>query len=647
MRQASKLRSFEAGLRLCLLRLGAVTIDCGLLSLLAMVVLAPALTAALMITFGYLESFKVLFESMLNVILVYLLAASLALTFLVSYYPCRLESSEWQGTPGKLFLGLKCSDLTGARQSTASVAWRLLLQLLIITFLSLLVSLSASSQFCSLVRDVTSTASLKGSADVNQWTKLSPVLLVAPYLMALFTAKNQTLIDLMVKRIVSRQAKQNELKFHELAANCFRAVLSSPTPSKGTKHIAAGILLTFASLWAVATLIAASTLVTLPLTMAQADQMFHSQNPGALEQYRQKCLFQHLDLVYALLARSKVGSPERSTQSLSAAIMLNPHQHIYWYWRAQNLLAENKPVEALADASKAIDTFTNDSAILAFHSVFGNCRVRLGSEKEVDEGSLYSLRAAIEQKLGDNTSAFQDLTRAVKSAQHAGEYKEWLKLHDLIKKQKEREEQIHLAKVSAIANEAYKILLKSPARFQHKKDMFNQMTALNNIGVGALGQDDFDGAIEKFQKALKIAVKLKTGDVVPPDTFEQAFKRWQTALDLDVRYDLAWRNLSIAYNGKAKTFKNPQTALTYFHRALYFDPLNEPAQFNTAEIIKQLGLDPESSGDHIKLAEVAASTNDLMGACVEYSLALKLKEDPLVKRNLARIKSKMTAESLE
>ncbi len=80
-----------------------------------------------------------------------------------------------------------------------------------------------------------------------------------------------------------------------------------------------------------------------------------------------------------------------------------------------------------------------------------------------------------------------------------------------------------------------------------------------------------DAAIERFHMAIKVAAKLQSDGVSAPDDFDKAFKKWQSALDLDSRYDLAWRNLSIAYNGKAKTISNPEVALKYFHRALYFE----------------------------------------------------------------------------
>ncbi|MBS2005321.1 MAG: hypothetical protein JST44_27665, partial [Cyanobacteria bacterium SZAS LIN-5] len=84
----------------------------------------------------------------------------------------------------------------------------------------------------------------------------------------------------------------------------------------------------------------------------------------------------------------------------------------------------------------------------------------------------------------------------------------------------------------------------------------------------------------------------------------------------------------------------------YYHRALFFDPLNEPAQVNISDTIRKLGLDPDSFGDHVKLAESAVAKKDLEGAAVEYALALKIKDDAEVREKLGALNKPYPKNSL-
>lgn len=641
--QGSSRQSLEAKLKTCLLRLAAVTIDLALWLFLAIFVLTPGCTAAaVLIVFGYLENFSFLFIPIVSIEIAYLTVAIIFLISLITYYPCRFESSNWQGTLGKVVLSLKCSDDVGERISFSRVAWRLILQAIIVCMLLAIVSLTTSPQFGDLVTSVTTAHSSRGLARTFRWSaRIIPVILIAPYLMALFTQKNQTLIDLMVRRTVTRDQARSKSSPNLLAREFFQILFPNHTPARRRKNkIRIRIASVFVTVWVFSLALSLSAFLALPVSMFQVDQLFKAQDQSILEQHKRNTLFKHLDLVYKMLASNTQETNDFRRQCLSKAIMLDPHKHAYWYWRAQNYLAEERYTDALADASEAIRTYDSYHAAARDQSSLAPVLLKVVAN-ENEEGALYSLRATIEQKLGDKQAAFEDLTKAISAAGRADDYKTWLELHEFIKEKKEADAKIRLARVTAIANEAYKILLKSPARFQEKKDLYNQMIDLNNAGVAALVQSKFDAAIEKFDSAIKVGAKLQNDRIVPQDSFEIAFKKWQKSLDLESRYGLAWRNLSIAYNGKAKTINDPEIALTYFHRALYFDSLNEPAQFNTAEAIQKLGLDPASFVDHIKLAERAAAKNDLEGAIVEYSLALKIRKDSEVERKLAILKSKV------
>ncbi|MBS1954506.1 MAG: RDD family protein [Cyanobacteria bacterium SZAS-4] len=635
----------EANLKNCLVRLAAVTIDLALWTFLAIFTLAPGVAAlAALLVFGYLENFDALFVSIVSIEYMYLTVGMLLLIFLILYYPCRLESSNLQGTLGKVVLGLKCSNTTGERNGFSRVAWRLILQAIIVCMLLGILALAMSPQFRDLVTAVTGTAS-QGQARTFQWTdSIVLLILFAPYSMALLTKNNQTLMDLMVQRTVTSDKTRTKSNLNSLFRDFLHILFPDDTPVLRKMHKITGrVVRAFVAVWIFSLALSVSAVLALPLAMAQADQVFKSEEQGNLGQQQQqqrKTLFKHLDLAYGVLASNSQATSVFRQQCLSKAIILNPHQYTYWYWRAQDDLAQNRYTDALADASEAIKAYGKYNTPSHNALVFAPVRLKVVAQ-ENEEGALYSLRAQIEQKLGDKRAAFADLTKAISAANRAEDYKTWLELQEFIKKENESEAKVRLAKMTAIANEAYKNLLKNPARFQEKKDLYNRMIDLNNAGVAALVQNKFDAAIKIFQSAIKVGAKLQNNGTGAGDSFEIAFKKWQSALGLDSRYDLAWRNLSIAYNGKAKEISDPEKALTYFHRALYYDSLNEPAQVNTAAAIEKLGLDPNSFAAHIKLAESAAAKDDLESAVVEYTLALKLKNDSDVEKKLALIQSKM------
>lgn len=146
----------------------------------------------------------------------------------------------------------------------------------------------------------------------------------------------------------------------------------------------------------------------------------------------------------------------------------------------------------------------------------------------------------------------------------------------------------------------------------------DQAMQLNNEGVTALFQNDFDTAIKKLQQALSI----------------------------DNHLDLAVRNLAIAYNrkGAREQIDKPERALTYFRYALYVDPANQIAKQNIDGVMRVLGMNAHSFEDHIKLAQKALAQADLRGAVVEYKLALAIKRDERIQKSLALLERKISSE---
>lgn len=132
--------------------------------------------------------------------------------------------------------------------------------------------------------------------------------------------------------------------------------------------------------------------------------------------------------------------------------------------------------------------------------------------------------------------------------------------------------------------------------------------ALNNEGVMALNKSNYKLAIQKFLDALK----------------------------LDPYYQLAKDNLAITHNNFGLSLRNnPQAALVEFHEALWLGPNNQTTLQNIEGIIRKMGKDPKSFEDRLSLGVEARKNGDFVGAVVEYSAALKLHEDPIIRATLA------------
>lgn len=127
----------------------------------------------------------------------------------------------------------------------------------------------------------------------------------------------------------------------------------------------------------------------------------------------------------------------------------------------------------------------------------------------------------------------------------------------------------------------------------------NQQAALlNNEGVKLLSSQNFPGAIQKFEEALRI----------------------------EPGYKFAVENLSIAYNNYA--LKLPaQEALKLFHKALALNPSNQTTQQNLDSLVSSIGKNPRSFKDRQDLAKQARLSGDFDGAIAEYISALRVQND--------------------
>lgn len=138
----------------------------------------------------------------------------------------------------------------------------------------------------------------------------------------------------------------------------------------------------------------------------------------------------------------------------------------------------------------------------------------------------------------------------------------------------------------------------------------SRVIELNNAGVRALNQQNFTEAIRQFEAALK----------------------------LDSSYELARKNLAIAYNNYGLQLqKNPMQALKQFHKALVLDPSNQTTQQNVSGIIRFLNRDPNKFEDRVDLGDQSRKSGDFTGAVVEYQAALKIKNDAKIWEKLGDV----------
>ncbi|MCA9815481.1 MAG: tetratricopeptide repeat protein, partial [Cyanobacteria bacterium HKST-UBA01] len=138
----------------------------------------------------------------------------------------------------------------------------------------------------------------------------------------------------------------------------------------------------------------------------------------------------------------------------------------------------------------------------------------------------------------------------------------------------------------------------------------SRVIELNNAGVRALNQQNFQEAIRQFEEALKV----------------------------DSTYELARKNLAIAYNNYGLQLqKSPMQALKQFHRALLLDPSNATTKQNVSGIIRFMNRDPNKFEDRVDLGDSSRKSGDFTGAIVEYKAALEIKNDGAIWERLGDV----------
>ncbi len=93
--------------------------------------------------------------------------------------------------------------------------------------------------------------------------------------------------------------------------------------------------------------------------------------------------------------------------------------------------------------------------------------------------------------------------------------------------------------------------------------------------------------------------------------------------------------LAASHCGVAKKREaNPEEAKRLLHQALLYKSDHKDSQKELRRLIERLGKDPDSFEDRVSLGDEAAGNGDVPGAVVEYLEALKIKNDPALRRKV-------------
>lgn len=142
---------------------------------------------------------------------------------------------------------------------------------------------------------------------------------------------------------------------------------------------------------------------------------------------------------------------------------------------------------------------------------------------------------------------------------------------------------------------------------------------LNNEGVAALKQNDFQLAIAKLSEALK----------------------------LDPSYSLAKSNLAIVHNnlGLSYASKDLIAAIREFHKSMEISP-SAITEKNINDAMKRLGKDPNSAADREALGDIERKQAEFAGAEYEYEKACSIKDSNALREkrgDIARVKDRNLA----
>jgi tetratricopeptide (TPR) repeat protein len=124
--------------------------------------------------------------------------------------------------------------------------------------------------------------------------------------------------------------------------------------------------------------------------------------------------------------------------------------------------------------------------------------------------------------------------------------------------------------------------------------------------------------------------------------FELAMQKLTEALAIDPTIKVARDNLSVAANNLAINQTDLQESIRMLHIALYWNPSSDLSRKNLNAFLSNSGEDPASFPLRVKRGDSCVAKHDSIGAIVEYTEALSIKNDPALSAKIAALKKSMT-----
>jgi tetratricopeptide (TPR) repeat protein len=170
------------------------------------------------------------------------------------------------------------------------------------------------------------------------------------------------------------------------------------------------------------------------------------------------------------------------------------------------------------------------------------------------------------------------------------------------------------------------------------------LLAISSLGCSAADR-------EKSVKQTSALLNNEAVRLINIKEFLPAIDRLNRALKLCPHYPIAKENLSIAHNnfGLSLIENKPLDAIEHFHQALnltHKEMSKKTTLENIDSAIIAMGKDPQDASVRTEMGDQARANNDLAGAVVEYRIALKLRNDPRVRRKLTNVYSAIKSKQL-
>lgn len=142
--------------------------------------------------------------------------------------------------------------------------------------------------------------------------------------------------------------------------------------------------------------------------------------------------------------------------------------------------------------------------------------------------------------------------------------------------------------------------------------------------------DEYGRPLSNKAKAERLANEAFAA--LDAQNFQLGVDKYEQALKLDPKTPNAKENIAVALNNLGiADGTDPNKAVEYFRRALYYNPGADYVRGNLNSYLQSKGIDPKSATERAKLGDQFAAKHENIFGFVEYGESLRIKDDPAVK----------------